>query len=232
MVDDADGNLLVSLDVLQQRCIACLIAAAFEHQDIAVHREEIGQRACVARPVPVEALLVRIAPAGMRPDLGVDALDLAVECGGVKLKVAVTARWLCVAVEMMHRLLDLDDGTARRREFPVLFVQSCGNVHDERAIILVVLIPEHYRQAGRTDRTKLDRMPAHLLGGLPDRGEMQRPTRDPAGHRWRMIGLLDFIEDVPRFQVAVVEEMRRTAETRDTVEALYDVKEPGSPADL
>src|SRR6266542_6226984 len=47
-----------------------------------------------------------------------------------------------------------------------------------------------------------------------------------------MIGLLDFIEDVPRFQVAVVEEMRRTAETRDPVEALYGVKEPGSPADL
>src|SRR5437867_5135221 len=119
MVDDANGDLLVSLDVLQQRSVACLVAAAFEHQDIAVHLEKIGQRTCVARPVPVEALLVRITPAGMRPDLGVDALYLAVECGGVKLEVAVAAGWPGVAAEMMHRLLDLDDGTARGREFPV-----------------------------------------------------------------------------------------------------------------
>src|SRR4030095_7228094 len=36
------------------------------------------QRALVARHLPVHALLVRIAPAGVHPDLGVDAHELAV----------------------------------------------------------------------------------------------------------------------------------------------------------
>ena len=46
----------------------------------------------------------------MGPHLGIDALDLPVEGLGIEREVVVAARRNGVAVEMMDRLLDLDDG--------------------------------------------------------------------------------------------------------------------------
>jgi hypothetical protein len=53
--------------------------------------EEIRQGTLVARGLPVDTLLIRIAPAGVDPDLGVDADELTVKCLGEKLQVGVGA---------------------------------------------------------------------------------------------------------------------------------------------
>jgi hypothetical protein len=53
--------------------------------------EEIRQGTLVARGLPVDTLLIGIAPAGVDPDLGVDPDELTVKCLGEKLQVGVGA---------------------------------------------------------------------------------------------------------------------------------------------
>src|SRR5258707_15864150 len=69
------------------------------------------QRSLVARHLPMYALLVRIAPAGMHPDLGVDAGKLAVERLGEELQIGVRALGLLRA-HMGRRVPDPDPTAA------------------------------------------------------------------------------------------------------------------------
>src|SRR5260370_42508988 len=71
------------------------------------------QRRFVARHFPVYTLLIRIAPAGVHPDLSVDTGELAIGCLGKKVEIGIRALWL-LGGHMMRRLLDLDSGAAGR----------------------------------------------------------------------------------------------------------------------
>src|SRR5258708_13867579 len=79
------------------------------------------QRRFVARHFPVYTLLIRIAPAGVHPDLSVDTGELAIECLGKKVEIGIRALWLLGAL-MMRRLLHLDQSAAGRAPFTALRV--------------------------------------------------------------------------------------------------------------
>ena len=190
------------------------------------------QRPLVAGPLPVEALLVGIAPTGMRPDFGLDSFDLAVERFGIVPEFLVGRRRVGAAGEMVRRFLDLNDGTAGVRQLAQLLVQRRGQVHDEFVVALVVLVPQHHRQTRGADGPEFHGVAGHLLGGLPDRGKMQRAARDVVGHRRRMVGFLHFVQDVAGFDVGIVQKMRRIAVAADAVQPLDRIEKPGSAADF
>src|ERR1700736_3647149 len=79
VVDYADADLLVGLDVFEQMQVLPVRARAFDRQYVAVELQQMRQRAFIARHLPMDPLLIGIAPAGMNPDLGVDADQLAIE---------------------------------------------------------------------------------------------------------------------------------------------------------
>src|SRR5260370_22040680 len=79
VTDHADADLLVGLVLREQRQILAVARGAFEGDDVAVQLQQMRQGALVARHVPIDALLVRIAPAAMYPDLGIDPGELAGE---------------------------------------------------------------------------------------------------------------------------------------------------------
>jgi hypothetical protein len=64
MVDDADGDLLVGLDVLEERQVLPVRAGAFDRQDIAGEPQQMGQGTLVARHFPMDA------PSGTAADWG------------------------------------------------------------------------------------------------------------------------------------------------------------------
>src|SRR6516165_4975013 len=76
MVDNADADLLVGPDVLEQMQVLPVRARAFEGQYIAVELQQVRQSAFVTRHFPMNALLIRISPAGMHPDLGIHVDEL------------------------------------------------------------------------------------------------------------------------------------------------------------
>jgi len=59
----------------------------------------------------VQRLLIRVAPAGVQPDLRIDAGDLAVDRLGEELEILVVGGAIG-AGDVVLRLLDLDDATA------------------------------------------------------------------------------------------------------------------------
>jgi len=89
VTDHTDADLLVGPVLAEEREVAPVRAGAFEGDHVAVELEQMRQRALVARHLPVHALLVRIAPAGVHPDLGVDARELAVERQRQELEIGV-----------------------------------------------------------------------------------------------------------------------------------------------
>src|ERR1700736_6249012 len=91
VVDHADADLLVGLDVFEQMQILPIRARAFDRQYIAVELQQMRQRALVTRHFPMDALLIGIAPAGMNPNLGVDADELTIELLGEKLEIGIAA---------------------------------------------------------------------------------------------------------------------------------------------
>src|SRR5205807_790186 len=82
-------------------------ARAFDRQDIAVELQQVWQSAFVTRHLPMHALLVRIAPAGMHPNLSVHAGQLSVEGRGKELEVGIRALRL-LSAHVVRRLLHLD----------------------------------------------------------------------------------------------------------------------------
>src|ERR1043166_917308 len=111
VVDDADGDLLVGLDVLEQPEILPIRAGTFDRQYIAVELQQVRQSTFVARHLPMHALLIGIAPAGMHPDLRVDAGQLAIELLGEELEIGIAAVRL-LGAHVLARLLHLDQRAA------------------------------------------------------------------------------------------------------------------------
>src|SRR5262249_42392654 len=138
MVHHADADLLVGPVLPEQMEIPTVRAGALERDHVAIELEQMGQRPLVARRLPVHALLVRVAPAGVHPDLGVDAFELAVERLRQELELGVGAVRACRAA-VMRGLLDLDQRTARSGQLAELGVHDVAEIVDERLVVAIVL---------------------------------------------------------------------------------------------
>src|SRR5258707_15430628 len=99
------------------------------------------QRRFVARHFPVYTLLIRIAPAGVHPDLSVDTGELAIECLGKKVEIGIRALWL-LGAHMMRRLLDLDQRAAGRGQLAELRSQEVAKIEEHRRVIVIELAPQ------------------------------------------------------------------------------------------
>src|SRR4029077_2282893 len=71
----------------EQGELLAVAAARLKGQHIAIELEQMRQRTLVARHLPIDPLLVGIAPAGVYPDLGINPNELAVE--GLRLEFEV-----------------------------------------------------------------------------------------------------------------------------------------------
>jgi hypothetical protein len=80
---------------------------AFNRQYITVELQQLRQSAFVTRHFPMYTLLIRITPAGMHPDLGIHANELAIECLGEELEIGIRAVWL-LGAHMVRRFLQLN----------------------------------------------------------------------------------------------------------------------------
>ena len=114
VVDNADADLLVGPDVLEQMQILSVRTRAFESQYITVELQQVRQSAFVTRHFPMDALLIRITPASMHPDLGIHVDELAIERLGEELEIGIRAIWL-LGAHMMRRFLHLDERAAGSR---------------------------------------------------------------------------------------------------------------------
>src|SRR5215471_6616106 len=62
VVDDADADLYVSLVFGEERQVFAVIAGAFEGDDVGIELQQIRQCTRVARHLPIDPLLIGIAP--------------------------------------------------------------------------------------------------------------------------------------------------------------------------
>ena len=173
VVDDADADLLVGLVFGEERQVLAVIAGAFEGDDVAIELQQIGQGALVARHLPIDPLLIGIAPAGVHPDLGIDAGELAVERLGLEFELGLGAVGPGRQA-MMARLLDLDHRAAGGGQFAQFGIHDVAEIEHHRPVVGVVFVPQHARQCRRADRAELDRAVAEALRDLPQCGVFER----------------------------------------------------------
>ena len=98
------------------------------------------QSAFVTRHFPMYALLIRIAPAGMHPDLSVHAGELAIECLGEELEIGIRAVWL-LGAHMVRRFLHLDQWAAGGGHIAQLRVHDVAEIEDHRLVVVIELVP-------------------------------------------------------------------------------------------
>ena len=184
------------------------------------------QGALVARRLPVHALLVRIAPARVHPDLGVDPDELAIECLGQELEIGIRAVRPRGA-SVVRRLLDLDEGAAGGGQLTELGVHDVAEIVDQGLLVTVVLVPQHAGEGGRADGAELDGLVGETLGHLPERGVLERSSGEPALDHAGLIGLLDFPEDLAGAKaVPLHPASRRVAVALDATQTLDGIEEP------
>ncbi len=224
MVHHPDRDLLVGAVPGQERQVAPVGGGALERDHVRVGGEQVRQRPLVGGPLPVERLLVRIAPAGVQPDLGVHARDLPIHRLRVELQITVgRARSPC---NMMLGLLDLDDPAARRRHLAQLRVEDVGEGEDHVAVAAIVAVHQHLGQGLRGDGPELHRSRGEPLRGLEERRVLQRPAAERLAHHRGLVGLHHLVEDVPGAQRAPAPAGRTVLRPRDAAQALDHVVEP------
>ena len=188
------------------------------------------QGALVARHFPMYALLIGIAPAGMHPDLGVHADELAIERLGEELEIGIRAVRL-LGAHMVRRFLHLDQRAAGGGQVAQLRVHDVAEIEDHRLVVVVELVPKHRRQRGGADGAELHRPVRHALRDLPQRGVFQGPARELLTHHAGLIGLLHLPQYLAGAQtVARHPAPRGVAVATDAAETLDGIKEPGLAA--
>src|SRR5438552_9537534 len=130
VADHADADLLLRRVLAEEREMLAVTALALEGDKVGVELQEMRQGALVARRLPVHALLVRIAPARVHPDLGVDPDELAIECLGQELEIGIRAVRPRGA-SVVRRLLDLDEGAAGGGQLTELGVHDVAEIVDQ-----------------------------------------------------------------------------------------------------
>jgi hypothetical protein len=148
--------IFLSVRTAQQRQVAPVRRGALQGEDVGVRLQQVRQRALVGGPLPVQRLLVGIAPACVQPDLGTDAGDLAVHRLGEELEVLVGRRAVG-AGDVVLRLFHLDDPAAGGRDLLELGVEDVGERQDEITVGGVVPVDEHLGQRLGRDRAELHR---------------------------------------------------------------------------
>jgi hypothetical protein len=88
----------------------------------------------------MDALLIRIAPAGMHPDLGVHAGELAIECLSQEREIGIRAVRL-LSAHVVRRLLHLDQRAAGGGHIAELLVHDVAEIEDHRLVVGIELVP-------------------------------------------------------------------------------------------
>ena len=189
------------------------------------------QGALVARHLPIDTLLVGIAPAGVHPDLGVDAGELAVEGFGLEFELGVGAVGPGRQA-MMARLLDLDHRAAGGGQFAQFGVHDVAEIEHHCLVVGVVLVPQHARQCRRADRAEFDRAITETLRDLPQRGVFERPADQFFFDDRRLIGLLHFPQDLAGADVMSCHPpLRGAAVALNAAQSLDRIEKPRLAAD-
>jgi hypothetical protein len=188
MVDDADDHLLI-LDHLANRLeVAGAGRTRLEGQRVGVDLIERLERGLVALHVGKDALLGRIAPAGVAPHLGLVAQALygVVENLHQVARVELAEGLAAGRHHVDLRLLQLDDGTAGIGQLIELLVERVADRPRALDRVLVIVVLDGSRDQLGQDRAELDRLLGHALRRLPHRRVLQgaapyRPD-DPREH--------------------------------------------------
>jgi hypothetical protein len=164
------------------------------------------------------------------PDLGLDTLDLAVEGVAEELQLGIRRVGAQRRV-VVPRLLDLDEGAARR-QLAQLLVHDRRQVHDQLVVGAVVLVPQHPDQDLRAAGPELHRLVGHALRGLPHGRILERPACHRARHDGRLVGLLDLPQNVPGANGEVARPSgRQVSPPLDAAQPLEWVEDPGLAPD-
>src|SRR5271155_552861 len=189
------------------------------------------QGALVAGDLPIDALLIGIAPAGVYPDLRIDAGELAVEGLGLELEIGVAAVG-AGREAMVARLLDLDHRAAGGRQFAQFGIHDVAEVEHHRLVVGVMFVPQHAGQGRRADRAELHRTVAEALRDLPQCRVFEWAAAELLFDDCWLVGLLHLPQDpagadvVPRHPA-----LRGAAGAVNAAQSLDWVEEPRSAAD-
>ena len=198
MVDDADDDLLV-LDHLADRFqIARTRRAGFESDGVAVQSVERGQRRLIALHVLEDALLARIAPTGVAPDLclGAQALHRVVKDADEIVDVEPAEGLAAHRHHVNLRLFHLDHRTAGVGELVKLLVERFAERHRALDRVFVISVDHGSREQLGQDGAPLDRALGHALRRLPHRGVLQIAAADFVDHLREDAGFQEVVQDV------------------------------------
>src|SRR5215510_10372106 len=115
-------------------------AGAFNGQDITVELQQVRQSTFVARYLPMYALLIWIAPAGMHPDLGVHPDQLSIEGLSEELEIGIRAVRL-LAAHMVRRFFHLNQWAAGGDHIAKLRVHDVAKIEDHCFVVSIELVP-------------------------------------------------------------------------------------------
>src|SRR5215471_10612198 len=156
VVHYTNPNLLIRGVPGEKRQIPPIRAGALEGDHVSMELEKIGESPLITRWLPVDTLLIGIAPAGVDPDLGVHPDELTIKRLGEELEISISTVGSGGAT-VVRRFFDLDEGTTSGGQFPQLSVKEITQIVNKGSLVPIVLVPEHACQRGGTDGPELHR---------------------------------------------------------------------------
>ena len=185
VADGADAQLLrqLALVLAEQLDVGEVAVLGLDRPDVAAHFVEVELEGGLVAGVLHHPLHVRVAPAGVNPDLDVvQALHLAVVAVDHELHLLVL-RAVGVGHEVQRRLFDLDAAAAGVAEREQLLVHRHGHVPDHLAVVLVLVgvdVEEQAHDLGAAG-AEAHRLARLALGDAPDLRVVERAVLDLAG---------------------------------------------------
>ena len=157
------------------------------------------ERRLIALHVLEDALLRRVAPAGVAPDLGLGAQALhgVVEDLHQIVDVELAERLAAHRHHVDLRLLHLDHRAAGVGELVELLVERVAERPGALDRVLVVVVLDRGGEQLGQDGAELDRPLGHALRRLPHRGVLQVAAPDRADDAREHARLEEVVQDVP-----------------------------------
>ena len=210
MVDDADDDFLFLDDLADCLEIARPRRACLESDGVGVDAVERFQSRLIALHFLEDALLARIAPAGVAPDLGfvLQALDRGVEDLDQIVDVELAEGLAAHRHHVNLRLLHLNERASNIGQFVKFGVERSAERHGPLDRVLVIVVGDRGGEQLRQDGAEFDRTLGHALRHFPHRGVLQIAAADRP----------DDLRKHPRFEEVVQDMAARIGDGADIVD--------------